>query len=47
VDVDIADRVRMAVWRKQTVDQRLQAVGLMDDDVGVFLELGIGQLQLQ
>ena len=30
------DHVRLAVRREQPVDQRLQPVGLVDDDLGVF-----------
>ena len=38
---------RWAVRRKQTVHQGAQAVGFLDDDLGVFLELRLGKLQFQ
>jgi hypothetical protein len=36
VDVDLGEHRRVLVRRQQPVDQRLQAVGLVDDDVGVL-----------
>ena len=39
VDVHVAHHVRPAVRRQQAVDQRLQPVGLVDDDLGVFLQV--------
>ena len=41
VDVDVAHHVRLAVRRQQPVDQRLQAVGLANDDLGVFGQLAL------
>ena len=39
VDVDVAHDVRPAVRRQQAVHQRLQPIGLVDDDLGVFLQV--------
>ena len=39
VDVAVAHHVRVAVRREQAVNQRLQTIGLVDDDVGVLGEL--------
>ncbi|MCY1166869.1 hypothetical protein D9M73_68200 [compost metagenome] len=46
MDVDIAHQVRAAVRREQAVHQRLQAIGLMDDDLGVFGQL-LADIHLQ
>jgi hypothetical protein len=47
VNVDVAHHVRTAVRREQPIDQRLQPVGLVHDDLGVFGQLGCRQLHRQ
>ena len=47
MDIDVSHQMRMAVGRQEPVYQALQAVGLMDDDLGVFGELAAFQLHLQ
>ena len=39
VNVHVAHQMRMAVRRQQAVNQRLQTVGFMNDDLGVFSQL--------
>ena len=45
MDIHIAHLVRVTVRRQQPVHQALQAVGLVDDDLGVFGQRRVGQLQ--
>ena len=47
MDVDVAHDVRPAVRRQQAVHQRLQPVGLVDDDLRVFLQVARFDLHLQ
>ncbi len=47
MDVHVTHHMRAAVRCEQTVHQRLQAVGLVDDDLRVFGELLVVELQLQ
>jgi hypothetical protein len=47
VDVDVAQHLGAPVRRQQPVHQRLQPVGLVDDDLGVLHQLARLQLHLQ
>ena len=47
MDVDVGHHLRAPVRREQAVHQRLQAVGLVDDDLRVFGELTAGHFHGQ
>ena len=36
VNIDVTHDMGPAMWRQQTIDQRLQAIGFFDDDLGVL-----------
>ena len=39
MNIDLSDRVGLAMWRQQSIDQGLKSVGLSDDDLRVLHQI--------